>query len=44
MFPDAVVQPARFSVVLLHLDAARTSFWVREDAVGLNSRNGFRPS
>lgn len=36
IFPDAVVQSAWFSVVLLHLDATRTSFWVRGEAVGLN--------
>lgn len=40
IFPDAVVQSAWLAVVLLHLDAAGTSFWVREDAVGLTSISG----
>lgn len=34
LFSEAVVQSERFSVVLLHLDAARTSIWMREGDSG----------
>lgn len=37
LFSEAVVQSERFSVVLLHLDAARTSIWMRE------GDSGFKP-